>query len=193
MKKKKTKAGSEPVNQEIDLENAEDAENSESGVEQLEKDQEEVQVEVIEETGDAAENQIKELQDKLLRNMAEFDNFRKRTQKEKAGMYDMGVMDTLEKLLPVIDNFSRAMATLPADDEVAKGIGMIHRQFEEILTSIGLVPINCLDQPFDANLHSAVATGDETDKLSQTVLEELQRGYIYKEKVIRHSMVKVNN
>lgn len=144
---------------------------------------------VVEDTDDL----VKELQDKLLRNMAEFDNFRKRTQKEKAGMYDMGVTDTLEKLLPVADNFGRALDAISGDNEIKKGIDMIYRQFEDILKTMGLEVIDCIGKEFDANLHNAVAQGSESDKPSQTVLEELQKGYIYKDKVIRHSMVKVNS
>lgn len=138
-----------------------------------------------------AEDLVKELNDKLLRNMAEFDNFRKRSQKEKANMYDMGVTNTLEKLLPVVDNFERAMASMSGESEVEKGVTMIYRQFQEALESMGMEAIDCVGQPFDANRHNAVASGPETGYEPGQVTMEMQRGYTYKEKVVRHSMVKV--
>ena len=183
MKKiKKNKKGGEPV----------DKNEEELSEESVVSDQPQVSVEP-QSTPEVESSEQKELQEKLLRIMAEFDNFRKRTQKEKSGMYEMGVTDTLEKLLPVIDNFDRALISIPSDSDIKKGIEMIYRQFEDILKNLGLQPIDCIGKEFDAKFHNAVAQGQEEDKPSQTILEELQKGYIYKEKVIRHSMVKVNS
>lgn len=135
--------------------------------------------------------QVKDLQDKLMRTMAEFDNFRKRTIKEKSGMYDQGVRETLDKLLPVIDNFSRALESIPSDNDLHKGILMIYKQMESILKDIGLEKIECDGLLFDASFHNAVSTVEDANYESGTIIEELQKGYIYKDKVIRHSMVKV--
>ncbi|MCL1995692.1 MAG: nucleotide exchange factor GrpE [Defluviitaleaceae bacterium] len=135
---------------------------------------------------------LEQLEDKLMRNMAEFDNYRKRTTKEKTSMYDMGIKDTVEKLLPIVDNFERATQNLNSDNDLHKGILMIYRQLEVFLSDIGLSPIDCLGQPFDPNLHNAVSNESDPSKPPNTVLAELQRGYTYKEKVVRHSMVKVN-
>jgi len=146
----------------------------------------------VEETEPTADDKVKELNDKLLRNMAEFDNFRKRSQKEKASMYDMGVTTTLEKLLPVIDSFERAVATMSGESEIEKGVSMIYRQFQDALSSMNMEAIECVGLPFDANLHNAVASGAEEGHEPGNVILEMQRGYIYKgEKVVRHSMVKV--
>ncbi len=135
-----------------------------------------------------------ELKDKVLRQMAEFDNFRKRTIKEKSSMYTDGITETVEKLLPVIDNFDRAITSAPnKEDNFFKGVEMINKQFNEILTSLGVVPIEAVGKEFDANLHFAVQHEENPDFGENTICEEMQKGYMYKEKVIRPSMVKVAN
>ena len=135
--------------------------------------------------------QATEANDKYLRVLAEFDNFRKRTSREKATLYDDGVVASVQRFLPVIDNFERAMTLVDADDNTAKGFVMILRQMREILAAMGVSEIDAAGKMFDPNLHNAVMM-EESDKYeSGTVSEELMKGYIYKDKPIRHSMVKV--
>ena len=153
------------------------------------------------EVNDAAEDSINNLKkqnedliDRVHRNMAEFDNFRKRTAKEKASMYDDGVKDTIEKILPVIDNFERAIATLQSVDEnISKGILMIYKQLENTLLDIGVETITSKGATFDPNLHFAVSHEDDANYGENEIIEEMQKGYKYKDKVIRCSMVKVAN
>lgn len=153
----------------------------------------------------AADGQVKlleqqrqnvDLMDRLQRVMAEFDNFRKRTLKEKASMYDDGVRDALEKLLPVTDNLERALASASAEDQESglyKGIEMTFRQWNEIIEKMGIAPAPGEGEAFDPNVHNAVAHVED-DALGESVIAEvLQKGYIYKDKVLRPSMVKVAN
>ena len=146
---------------------------------------------------DALNEKIAELEDKVKRQMAEFDNFRKRTIKEKAVMYDDGVRSTIEKLLTVIDNLERAVAVqegkVDADDAFFKGVKMTLVQFREILHSMGVEEIKALGEKFDPNLHAAVAHEDDESYGENEVILEMLKGYKYKDKVIRHSMVKVAN
>lgn len=135
-----------------------------------------------------------ELIDKCQRSIAEFDNFRKRTIKEKSNMYNDGVKDTVEKLLPIVDNFERALKSLKdKDEEVYKGIEMISRQFNSILDELGVKSINAQGEKFDTNFHFAVLHIEDENYSENEVVEELQKGYTYKDKVIRCSMVKVAN
>lgn len=137
-----------------------------------------------------------EMLDKYQRCFAEFDNFRKRTIKEKASMFDDGVKNTVEKLLPVIDNFERAIAAQAdkaGDDPFFAGIQMIVRQLQEYLTSMGVEEIKAVGEKFDPNLHSAVAHEDNEEYGENEITIEMLKGYKYKDKVIRHSMVKVAN
>ena len=139
-------------------------------------------------------NQVAELTDRLQRSIAEFDNFRKRTIKEKSEMFDMGAVGVIEKILPVVDNFERALnAATNKEDNMYKGIAMIYKQLDETLKSLGLEGIECVGAKFNPTFHNAVAH-DESDEYDEnTVTEELLKGYKYKEKVIRPSMVKVAN
>ena len=171
-------------------------ENNEQPLEKEEiKESQQIETEIIDEQQEKKQTEetiIAELQDKLMRNIAEFDNYRKRTTKEKASMYDQGVKDTIEKLLPVVDSFQRATKSLQGSDhELHKGILMIYRQLESFLTDIGIIAIQTEDQIFDPNLHNAVTSVDLKEHPSGAIVEELQKGYMYKDKVIRHSMVKV--
>ena len=140
------------------------------------------------------EKQVAELTDRLQRSIAEFDNFRKRTIKEKSEMFDMGAVGVIDKILPVVDNFERALnASTDKDDSMYKGIVMIYKQLSESLKSMGLEEIECVGCKFDPAIHNAVAH-DESDEYDEnTVVEELLKGYKYKEKIIRPSMVKVAN
>ncbi|MCL2701996.1 MAG: nucleotide exchange factor GrpE [Defluviitaleaceae bacterium] len=142
---------------------------------------------------DTLKQQAAESTDKYLRVMAEFDNFRKRTVREKSAQFDTGVQTAVLKFLPVIDNFERAMAAAPPDDSMCKGFAMILRQMKDILASLGVSEINAIGQPFDPTLHEAVMLVESEGREPGTVAEELIKGYIYKDKPIRHSMVKVVN
>ena len=144
-----------------------------------------------------AKAKAEEYVDKYQRLMAEFYNFRERTSKEKANMYDDGVRSTIEKLLTVIDNLERAVAVqegkVDADDAFFKGVKMTLVQFREILHSMGVEEIKALGEKFDPNLHAAVAHEDDESYGENEVILEMLKGYKYKDKVIRHSMVKVAN
>ena len=132
--------------------------------------------------------------ERLQRTMAEFDNYRKRTDKEKSAMYDMGLSDTVLAILPVLDNFERALAAPCTDSSYAKGMEMIYKQMIDILDSIGVTQIEAKGQSFDTNIHNAVMHIEDDQYGENEVVEEMQKGYIYKdEKVIRHSMVQVAN
>ena len=139
---------------------------------------------------------IADLTDRLKRSMAEFDNFRKRSEKEKATMFDMGARSVAEKLLPIVDNFERAMLATPADGEgkaFADGISMIYNQMTKALEDLGVKPIDCVGKDFDPNLHNAVMHIEDESLGENVVAEELLKGYMYKDGVLRHSMVKVAN
>ena len=132
--------------------------------------------------------------DRLQRTMAEFDNYRKRTDKEKSAMYDMGLSDTVLAILPVLDNFERALVAPCEDSSYVKGMEMIYKQMIDLLDSIGVVQIEAVGQSFDTNIHNAVMHVEDENYGENEIVEELQKGYIYKdEKVIRYSMVKVAN
>ncbi len=140
------------------------------------------------------EKQYAEMFDRYQRTLAEFDNFRKRTSKEKAVMYDDGVRAMAEKLLPVLDNFERALsATAEKEGSFYQGITMISRQLETALADMGVEKITALDEGFDPNLHYAVAHIEDENYGAGIVTEEMQKGYKHKDKIIRPSMVKVAN
>ncbi len=169
------------------------------------KNHDEVKTEMIDDVEIVVENdfenqlnekqsQIEEYVDKLQRTLAEFDNFRKRTQKEKASMYDDGARDTIEKLLPVIDNFERAISSIEdKNNSFYVGFEMIFKQFNEILADLGVKEIAAVGEPFDTNIHFAVAHVEDDSVGENTVVDIMQKGYTYKEKVIRCSMVRVAN
>ena len=143
------------------------------------------------------EQQVADNLDKYQRTLAEFDNFRKRTVKEKASMYDDGVRSTVEKLLMVIDNLERAVAVqegkVDESDAFFKGVKMTLTQFQDVLKGIGVEEIKAVGEKFDPNLHAAVAHEDDENYGENEVVLEMLKGYMYKDKVIRHSMVKVAN
>lgn len=137
--------------------------------------------------------QIDDLTDRLKRNMAEFDNYRKRTEKEKSSMYIIGAKDIVEKMLPVLDNFERGFEKAPEGDAFADGMRMIYRQMLTALEEAGVKPIEAMGQPFDPNLHNAVMHEDNPEVGENIITQEFQKGYTYKDFVVRHSMVKVAN
>lgn len=154
----------------------------------------EVQEKVEEKTElEKAQESIANLTDRLMRTAAEFDNFKKRSVREKDDLYSTAVCDTIAKLLPVLDNLDRAIASVTEDANsgVLDGVKMIKKQFDDALTEIGVMPIEAVGNPFDPEKHNAVMTA-ESDGEENIVLEEFMKGYIYKDKVVRHSMVKVS-
>lgn len=145
---------------------------------------------------DPRDEKIEELEDRVKRQMAEFDNFRKRTEKEKSHMYEVGARDVIEKILPVVDNFERGLAAVPEGERinpVIEGMDKIYKQLMTVLTDLGVAPIEAAGQEFDPNLHNAVMHIEDEELGENIVAEEFQKGYTYKESVIRHSMVKVAN
>ena len=145
---------------------------------------------------DKKDEQIEELTDRLKRTMAEFDNFRKRTEKEKSAMYEIGAKDIIEKILPVVDNFERGLATIPEGEEksaFAEGMDKVYKQLVKTLGDAGVKPIEAVGQPFDPNFHNAVMHIEDENLGENVVAEEFQKGYVYRDSVVRHSMVKVAN
>lgn len=142
---------------------------------------------------DKFEQQIEELTDRLKRSMAEFDNYRKRTEKEKSSMYIIGARDIVEKMLPIMDNFERGLAQAPEDDPFAEGMKMIYKQMITAFDEMGVKPIEAVGKEFDPNLHNAVMHVEDESVGENIVVEEFQKGYTYKDFVVRHSMVKVAN
>lgn len=143
---------------------------------------------------DKKDEQIEELNDKLKRQMAEFDNFRKRTEKEKAQMYDMGAKSIIEKILPVIDNFERGLAAVPEEnkeDAFVTGMDKVYKQMLTELDSIGVKPIEAVGCEFNPDFHNAVMQVESEEYEFGVVAQELQKGYTYKDSVVRHSMVGV--
>lgn len=198
---------------------AENFENNEKDLEQTAKEQEteavteetvEAAAEVTEETAEGAETEdkkskffkkdkkdkkdaeIEELKDRLMRQMAEFDNYRKRTDKEKTQNYEIGAADVILKILPVVDNFERgldAMTDADKESSFAKGIEMIYKQLTKVLEDAGVTVIEAQGKEFDPMLHNAVMQQPSEEHESGIVIQELQKGYQYKERIIRHSMV----
>lgn len=143
---------------------------------------------------DKKDEQIEELNDRLKRQMAEFENFRKRSEKEKSQMFDMGAKTIIEKILPVIDNFERGLAAVPddkKDDPFITGMDKVYKQMLTELDAAGVKPIECVGQEFDPDFHNAVMQVENDELESGTVAQELQKGYMYKDSVVRHSMVSV--
>ena len=143
---------------------------------------------------DKKDEQIEELNDRLKRQMAEFENFRKRSEKEKSQMFDMGAKTIVEKILPVIDNFERGLAAVPddkKDDPFITGMDKVYKQMLTELDAVGVKPIECVGQEFDPDFHNAVMQVENDELESGTVAQELQKGYMYKDSVVRHSMVSV--
>ena len=137
---------------------------------------------------------IAELEDRVMRQMAEFENFRRRTDKEKQAMFETGAKSVIEKILPVIDNFERGLSTVPEADResgFASGMNMIYKQLLTELGNIGVKPIEALGQEFDPNFHNAVMQVASEEYESGVVAQELLKGYTYRDTVVRHSMVAV--
>ena len=143
---------------------------------------------------DAVKAQINELQDKVMRQMAEFENFRKRSEKEKSAMFETGAKSVIEKILPVVDNFERGLAAVPEDEKdsaFVDGMDKVYRQMLTELDTIGVKPIEAVGKEFDPEFHNAVMQVESEEYDSGIVAQELQKGYIYHDSVVRHSMVAV--
>lgn len=197
----------EPVENEATANEAEEAEKQEEAVAD-EKTEEAVADEKTEEADssdkkkakkkkkDKKDEQIEELNDRLLRNMAEFENFRNRTEVEKSVRFDMGAKSIVEKILPVVDNFERGMETLSEEEKdspFAQGMEAIYKQLITTLEEAGVKPIEAVGQEFNPDFHNAVMHDENEEFGENTVSQEFQKGYMYKESVVRHSMVKVSN
>ena len=197
---------------------AADQENAETDKEETAEGQEEAKEEDVKEGEDTEETQqekqgdkkffgrknkkdkkdekIEELTDKLTRQMAEFDNFRKRTEKEKSQMYEVGAKDIIEKILPVVDNFERGLAAVAEEDKehpFMQGMDKVYKQLMTTLDEIGVKPIEAVGQEFNPDFHSAVMHVEDENFGENMVAEEFQKGYTYRDSVVRHSMVKVAN
>ena len=145
---------------------------------------------------DKKDEKIEELTDRLTRQMAEFDNFRKRTDKEKSQMYEIGAKDIIEKILPVVDNFERGIAAVPEEEKsnpFAEGMEKIYKQLMTTLEEIGVKPIEAVGQEFDPDFHNAVMHVEDEEVGENIITEEFQKGYLYRDSVVSHSMVKVAN
>ena len=177
-------AGKEPQEDGETAEDGNDAGKEKKGFFSKKKDKKE----------EAYKEQIAELQDKVMRQMAEFENFRKRTEKEKSAMFETGAKSVIEKILPVVDNFERGLAMVPEekkDEPFVEGMTKIYRQLLTELENLGVTPIEAVGQEFDPELHNAVMQVENEELESGTVAQELQKGYKYRDSVVRHSMVAV--
>ncbi len=173
-------------------------ETVETPVEETEEVVEETVEEAAEETTkkDEKDEKIEELSDKLLRQMAEFDNFRKRSEKEKAAMYDIGAKNVIDKLLPIVDNFERGFTTVAEEDKedaFVAGMEMVYKQLMTMFETIGVKPIEAVGKEFNPDLHNAVMHVEDETVGENIVVEEFQKGYTYHDIVVRYSMVKVAN
>ena len=199
-------AGEEKIEQEMSQEDISGGEDSESWEDSPEK--EDSQDKEAEESPDQAgqekkkgkqdprDVQIEELQDRLKRQMAEFDNFRKRTEKEKSAMYEVGARDIIEKILPVLDNFERGLGAVSEEEREGAFVQVIEKIYKQLVTALeeaGVKPIEAVGKEFDPNFHNAVMHAEDEELGENLVAEEFQKGYLYKESVVRHSMVKVVN
>ncbi len=183
-----------------------DAEGSEAEKEYTEEEEKEASAEEEEQESkkssffgrkkkedDKLKQQIEDLTDRLKRNMAEFDNFRKRTEKEKSSMYIIGARDVVEKMLPIVDNFERGLGQAEEGDAFADGMKMIYKQLMTSLEELGVKPIEAVGKEFNPDYHNAVMHVEDEEAGENMVVEEFQKGYTYKDFVVRHSMVKVAN
>jgi molecular chaperone GrpE len=176
----------------------EEVSEDEASQEQPEEDQEEQKKRGLfgKKKKDKRDTQIEELTDRVQRQMAEFDNFRKRSEKEKSAMYEIGAKSVIEKILPTIDNFERGFAGLTEEqmaDPFVEGMEKVYRQMLTMMESIGVTAIEAVGKPFDPNFHNAVMHVEDEEAGENMVVEEFQKGYLYRDSVVRHSMVKVAN
>lgn len=219
MENKQDKSQEEMVKEAVEeaKKNAQEAEETEAGTEEMaeeeteEKEAEETEAKTEESEEDKKsekklfgkknkkdkkDEKIEELTDRLTRQMAEFDNFRKRTEREKSQMYEIGAKDIIEKILPVIDNFERGLAAVPEEskeDPFVEGMEKIYKQIMTTLEGVGVKPIEAVGQEFNPDFHNAVMHVEDEEAGENIITEEFQKGYMYHDSVVRHSMVKVAN
>ena len=185
--------------QEAEKADAKQADGAQEGADKTPEAAAEDAKEAPEETPDPlaeSEKKVSDLTDRLQRQMAEFENFRRRSEKEKSAMFDMGARSVIEKILPVVDNFERGLAAVPAEEKdgpIAAGMEKIYKQLMDELSAIGVKPIKAQGENFDPNMHNAVMHIDDDTIDENIVVEEFQKGYTYHDTVIRYSMVKVAN
>ena len=187
-----TAAGAEEVTPEESGENADTAATEDSAAAQAGAEEAEEQPAGAKEK--ALKDKVTALEDRVLRQMAEFENFRKRTTREKEQMFSMGEKNVIEKILPVVDNFERGLATIPEEEKgtpVASGMEMIYKQLTKVLEDLGVKPIEAVGKEFDPNFHNAVMQVESEEYESGVVAQEFIKGYMYRDTVIRHSMVGV--
>ena len=219
MENKQDKSQEEMVKEAVEeaKKNAQEAEETEAGTEEMaeeeteEKEAEETEAKTEESEEDKKsekklfgkknkkdkkDEKIEELTDRLTRQMAEFDNFRKRTDKEKSQMYEVGAKDIIEKILPVVDNFERGLDAVKEeekDDPFVQGMEKVYKHLMTTLEEIEVKPIEAVGKEFDPNLHNAVMHVADENFGENIVAEEFQKGYTYRDSIVRHSMVKVAN
>lgn len=189
----------EETAEEAEPQTAEDETVQEPGAEETEDDTDKKEKKKVlkkKQKRDKKDEKIEELNDRLMRNLAEFENFRNRTEKEKSAMFDMGAKSVVEKILPVIDNLERGFDGLSEEERetpFVKGIEAVYKQIQTVFEELGVTPIEAVGQEFDPNLHNAVMHDEDDSEVTNQVIEEFQKGYLYKDSVVRHSMVKVLN
>lgn len=182
-------AGEEEIKEEAEEEDA-------SGAEEQDEQKEPEKKGFFKKKKDKKDEKIEELTDMVKRQMAEFDNYRKRTEKEKASMYEIGAREVIEKILPIVDNFERGLAAVPEEEKeipFVDGMNKIYRQLLSVFEGMGVKAIESVGQEFNPDYHNAVMHVEDEEAGENVVVEEFQKGYTYKDTVIRHSMVKVAN
>ena len=182
-------AGEEEIKEEAEEEDA-------SGTEEQDEQKEPEKKGFFKKKKDKKDEKIEELTDMVKRQMAEFDNYRKRTEKEKASMYEIGAREVIEKILPIVDNFERGLAAVPEEEKetpFVDGMNKIYRQLLSVFEGMGVKAIESVGQEFNPDYHNAVMHVEDEEAGENIVVEEFQKGYTYKDTVIRHSMVKVAN
>ena len=184
-------AEAEQATETVDTENSKAEETSEATDKATEKKDKKEKKSKEDKKVKALQEKVDELTDKTMRQLAEFENFRNRTEKEKEAMFETGAKSVIEKILPVVDNFERGLASAPEGDPFAEGMQMIYKQLLTELDNLGVKPIEAVGQEFDPNLHNAVMQVESDEFESGIVAAELQKGYTYRDSVVRHSMVSV--
>lgn len=204
---KKSEGADEASDEEDCMEEPEEeAQNLDSDQEEMKEDDAEEDCENGEKSGrklfgkknkkDKKDEKIEELTDKLTRQMAEFDNFRKRTEREKSQMYEIGAKDIIDKILPVVDNFERGLDAVKEDqkeDPFVQGMEKVYKQLMTTLEGVGVTPIEAVGKEFNPDFHNAVMHVEDENFGENIIAEEFQKGYMYRDSVVRHSMVKVAN
>ncbi|MBP5297964.1 MAG: nucleotide exchange factor GrpE [Lachnospiraceae bacterium] len=195
MEETKNPTPEEEVTEEVNTEEEVETAEAEAEEEMTKEDRKEAKKKAkADKKGDALKEKIAELEDKTMRQLAEFENFRNRTEKEKQAMFETGARSVIEKLLPVVDNFERGLATVPEEEKdtpFVDGMNKIYKQLMTELDNMGVKPIEAVGKEFDPNLHNAVMQVESEEFESGIVAQELQKGYTYRDTVVRHSMVAV--